>query len=370
MATLQEIIERPDEVFNQGENPFTYIFAQGDYTFPRDNTIKLNNKLDSIFTVASNKQNEGQLYFVTKLDYVLELQITTTRNGYFQGIERNVGESVFEEFGITTSRGGGKSQMNVTLYGGSALAFHVGGQGTREWGQQISNEDFGGDYFSLEIQRRGINDPTIITDGFLLSLTNQFDASTYSIVANDPDKDTEITLIGYRQITPEEAERGGVSTIGDVVEDSPTNIGDSTIKDSNYEVIESTRGIDVDGFSYSILLAFDENGYFTIVDGKKSIYYDNEEDALAQYERDVIKRQEEAEISDKDDITDDLPPALDILKGEIQGLNVNIALIGGLIIVGIVVLIAVNAFAKGAGQGAVKSVKDSTAPSSGEGSSE
>jgi len=47
MATLQEIIERPDEVFNQGENPFNYIFAQGDYNFPRDNTIKLNNKLDS-----------------------------------------------------------------------------------------------------------------------------------------------------------------------------------------------------------------------------------------------------------------------------------------------------------------------------------
>lgn len=260
--------------------------------------------------------------------------------------------------------------MNVTLYGGSALAFHVGGQGTREWGQQIPTPNFGDDYFSLEIQRRGINDPTILSDGFLLSLTNQYDASTYSIAANDPDKDTEITLVGFRQITPEEAERGGVSTTGDAVQDSDTNIGDLTIKESNYEVIESTRGIDVDGFSYSILLAFDENGYFTIVDGKKSIYYDNEEDALAQYERDVIKRQEEAEVSDKDDITDDLPPALDILKGEIQGLNVNIALIGGLIIVGIVVLIAVNAFAKGAGQGAVKSVKDSTAPSSGEGSLE
>jgi hypothetical protein len=368
MATLQEIIERPDEVFNQGENPFNYIFAQGDYNFPRDNTIKLNNKLDSF--IGQSRKNEGQLYFVTKLDYVIELEITTNRNGYFQGIERNVGESIFQEFGITTSRGGGKSQMNVTLYGGSALAFHVGGQGTREWGQQIPTPNFGDDYFTQEIQRRGINDPTIITDGFLLSLTSQYDASTYSIAANDPDRDTEITLVGFRQITPEEAERGGVSTVGDAVQDSGTNIGGSTIQDSNYEVIESTRGIDVDGFSYSILLAFDENGYFTIVDGKKSIYYDNEEDARSQYERDVIKRQEEAETSDKDDITDDLPPALDILKGEIQGLNVNIALIGGLIIVGIVVLIAVNAFAKGAGQGAVKSVKDSTAPSSGEGSSE
>lgn len=361
MATLKQLIETPNEVLNEGENPFQYLVAQGDYRFPRSDTIELDNKVDSILAGSRNK--EGQIYFITKLDYKVEIQITTKRNGYFQGIERNVGSDIFQRFGINTSRGGGKSQMNVTLNGGSMIALHVGGQGSQEWGHLIGEDN----YFSNEVQARGIKEPSSLNDGLLISLTNEFNTETYSIVANDPDKDTQITIVGFTQITPNEAV---IPTLGDVVSDDEESSVSDIIQGSTYEVIDEFNGVDVDGYSYSVILAFDDVGYFIITDGSKSDYIQDLSEAKTQFDRQVEFRQEQAEFSDKEDISEQLPIGLDILKGEIQGLNTNLMLIGGLIVVGIIVLVAVNAFAKGAGQGAVKSVKGSTAPSKGEASSE
>ena len=212
MATLKQLIETPNEVLNEGENPFQYLVAQGDYRFPRDNTIELENKLDSV--ILRSVEKEGQIYFITKVDYKVEIQITTKKNGYFQGIERNVGSDIFQRFGITTSRGGGKSQMNVTLNGGSMLALHVGGQAqvnARTWGYLIGEDN----YFSNQVEARGI-DEVFLKDGLLLSLTNEFNTETYSIVAEEPDKDTQISIVGFTQINPNEAV---IPTLGDVVSD-------------------------------------------------------------------------------------------------------------------------------------------------------
>jgi len=360
MATLQELVEEPQEVYNEGENPFQYLVVRGEYQFKTRNTINLENQ----YRFAGNEK-EGQIYFIVKPDYQVEIEITTKRNGYFQGIERNVGSEIFQEFGIATSRGGGRSQMSVTLEGGSMVALHVGGQGRRTWGDQadgIENND-GEDSFTREVLARGISEPSRFNDGLLLSLANPFDRSTYTIVANDPDRDTTISMIGYSKKGVEESV---IPTIGDVVFDDEESSSSEVIQDSNYEVIDEFNGVDVDGYPYSVIFAFDDLGYFVITDGSRSDRVDNEADGEILYSRLIAKRVKEGEISERQDITDDRTPFLDPLLGDS-----NIMLIGGLIIVGIVVLIAVNAFSKGVGEGVAKSLgKDSTTPSKGEGLSE
>jgi len=318
-ASLRDIVNAPGSVIAT-EQPFYYLTTGGATRFSSRNSIVLEKQAFG---------TSGYIYFQVKADYEIDVLLQTKDRGYFDGLGRNdVSQEFLQAYDIEVNRqfnlGTYGQSMKVTLRGDSMLAWDLSGAKL--------NDPWGDGAFEDEIKSRGIAEPGLYSNGLLLSLTHAFgnydSLTTQSLVFNNPQRESELTILAVRKIT-----------------DSPkTSSGEAANVDfSDYEgsveIIGS--GYTIDGDQFKVELVTTESGsYQVLVNGAVKRTYTDESEARKAALAFLAEEEELAEIS-----RDDRPePVI-----ERPGLTLGVSLLG---IIGVVLAgIAIYAFFKGAGEG-------------------
>jgi hypothetical protein len=209
MATFRELLYgRPgrtfagitipgrDPIVHADDQPFMYYkYSHGDDGSWTNggNTLYLG---DADFTGTS-----GYLYLMVKPGWEADFLIRTENFGFFGDddlSDYSVKSWNIEQDSPDTALQGFSSSLKITLRGMSMMAVVVDGE-AGQWGASTRN-----DPFRVEANHRNIEEPNAGNNGIMFSLTfpngDQTENDTQYITFNDPDDETDITLLSYRYV--------------------------------------------------------------------------------------------------------------------------------------------------------------------------
>ena len=207
----------PDPVVTQENQPFQYIkYSKGsDGAWTDGGHTLLLGDTDAGSLVG---KKSGYLYLMVKPGWEMDFLIRTENWGFF-GDDDLSDYSIrgwdIEQDSPDTALEGFSSSLKVTLRGLSMMAVVVDGE-NGQWGVSTRN-----DPFRVEANHRNIEEPAYNANGIMLSLTfpngDQTVNDTQYITWNDPDDETDVTLLDYRFVGFEEGGQVQQGTGGEFV---------------------------------------------------------------------------------------------------------------------------------------------------------
>lgn len=305
MPTLQEFVQRPDDIF-QDENPFLFLDVWGAHHFYSQDRLTLEDTFKS--------SEGGRFYAIIKADWEVRFRIRTENWGFFGDEELDADfkaayDIVIDEPFLDVT--GYKSSMSFTLRGSGMVAVTADGE-RGYWHRE-------GSTFQTGTEWRGIIKPTFTNNGMLISFTHPFgDYSNHNaktIFYNDPDDQTRVDLVWARRRTDGQSSfdsSEGYSSTGDIVdEDNLKDRGfdDGYLSPTGWGVpLMVEQGVDVNGdeWKVEVRLNHDTNEWYVVTNGTIGSrgYLDNdggfdEVVSAARLKAEVIRKQ--AEVLDDDD---------------------------------------------------------------------
>jgi len=350
MATLQQIVKESGNVAKKSF-PFQYVNISGVHTFNGPNTLVLEGDLSEveklgkpIWVVAQEIfKPDGRFHAIVKANKEVRIRLHSNQLGFFSD---QIGTYATGAFNVDTSAplftnpfGDNASSMDITLRGGSMIAVAAGDTGDRGFWDTKNTP------FHLETEQRDITQPQdrLRDSSVMLSLTapngDYTDLETYTLIWNQHTEDMWITILSYG-----DAPNGGFdsgltdwSTINPDYVDPESDAGVHGWDDDMWQFKNFyAGGQDADGKNWIIELGLriSNDKWYLIVDGSiDSTGYDT-----------VQQAQMAANVK---------ASALRLRKGEEEAEGVGWLLGGGILIV-VLLIVAVYAFAGGKGKSAGK----------------
>lgn len=327
MATFEETVVYPETVRFR-DYPWRYIQASN-YEFRDPNTMILPG------TVLDN----GRLHLVVRMDKEVKIRIHSDKSGFFgwrSGISdyvENAYDAVINSGWASNPFGSNSSTLDITLRGGSMLAFVPGNEGDRgKWSAS-------GDSFHQATVERGIEQPSdfLRDNSLLLSLTAPYSDystfNTHTLIFNQHFSDAWVEVLSYS-----DAPYGGFRT-PDWIELDSAYLG--PFKEESADPNSSTHTYEMgqtqDGVPWKVELSYDGElrRWFVIVDGTfGSVGYieQSEAERIADIKVDMLNARKNI-----DPPTDPVIPVLPIAFG------------GTIVLLILITLVAVYGFSKGKG---------------------